>query len=31
MILIIRHGDRADEGCEEDRKSIEKEYDPHLT
>lgn len=31
MMLFIRHGDRADEGSDEEKKEIEKSYDPHLT
>ena len=31
MILLIRHGERADDGDEFEINQIEQNYDPHLT
>jgi broad specificity phosphatase PhoE len=31
MIVVVRHGERADDAKEEEKAKIPREFDPHLT
>lgn len=31
MIVVVRHGERADDAQEEEKSKIQLEFDPHLT